>query len=88
MHYPDGMENSVDGKYPFGPADFKIWDHSGYRLRPTGGFTAFEPFGLWPATRAAVRKNESSRFAFFLTAKAVNRIDDLTVSNETIETRS
>jgi hypothetical protein len=30
-----------------------------------GGFAAFEPKGLWPATRAAVRKNESSRFAFF-----------------------
>jgi hypothetical protein len=28
-------------------------------------FTAFEPFGLWPASRAAGRKNESSRFAFF-----------------------
>jgi hypothetical protein len=28
-------------------------------------FTAFEPFGLLPAMRAAARKNESSRFAFF-----------------------
>jgi hypothetical protein len=44
-----------------------------YRLRLTGGFAAFEPFGLLPATRAAVRKNESSRFAFFLPAKAANR---------------
>jgi hypothetical protein len=31
---------------------------------------AFKPFGLWPAVRAAVRKNKSSRFIFFLTAKA------------------
>jgi hypothetical protein len=51
--------------------DFK-WDLSeeiDHRLRLTGGFAAFEPFGLWPATRAAVRKNESSRFAFFLYRK-------------------
>jgi hypothetical protein len=39
-----------------------------------GGFAAFEPFGLWPATRAAASKNESSRFAFLLAAKAANRI--------------
>jgi hypothetical protein len=28
------------------------------------GLAAFEPKGLWPAMRAAGRKNESSRFAF------------------------
>jgi hypothetical protein len=39
----------------------------------TSGFAAFEPFGLSPATRAAPRKNESSRFAFFFGAKAANR---------------
>jgi hypothetical protein len=37
----------------------------------TGGFTAFEPKGLWPAVRARGWKNESSRFAFLSAAKAV-----------------
>jgi hypothetical protein len=84
MHSFEGTKNSIDGKYPFRCSDYKVWDYSGYRLHLTGGFTAFEPFGLWPATRAAVRKNESSCFAFFLTAKAVNKTGDLTAPNEII----
>jgi hypothetical protein len=38
------------------------------------GFTAFEPFGLWPAVRAADGKNESSRFAFFSRRKGGKNI--------------
>jgi hypothetical protein len=37
-----------------------------------GGFAAFEPSELSPALRAAIRKNESFCFAFFLIAKAAN----------------
>jgi hypothetical protein len=40
-------------------------------LQQAGEPIAFEPFGLPPAMRAALRKNESSRFAFFLSAKAM-----------------
>jgi hypothetical protein len=44
-----------------------------HRLRFLGGFAAFEPFGLWPAMRAAMRKNTKRELLFFLIAKAANR---------------
>jgi hypothetical protein len=59
--------------------DGTLWCNIEHRLCLIGGFAAFEPFGLWPATRAAMRKNVSSRVAFYHIANAAkpNALDDI-----------
>jgi hypothetical protein len=56
---------------------------TGVDHRP-GGSAVFEPFGLLPVLRAAMRKNESSRFAFFFIAKTADQhADNFPIANPT-----